>query len=97
MVFNKVKDRRDKINKWLRQVLQFEPTVEGDYTAWTDAQRVLEFLSAHAYKDQETLEISIGFDGRSLYKHCDNVLLVARILQVDIDGRGRRYLAVAKF
>ena len=70
LIFNRVKDRRDRINQWLRQALKFEATVEGDYTAWTDPQRLLEFLSAQVYKDQETLEVSIGFDGRSLFKHC---------------------------
>ena len=90
LIFNRVKDRRDRINQWLRQALKFEATVEGDYTAWTDPQRLLEFLSAQVYKDQETLEVSIGFDGRSLFKHCDNVLLCARILQVDGRRQHRR-------
>ena len=79
----KVTARRKELNDRLRLLLPFTDTADEDHSAWVDPAQLLRFLADNVYKDAKRLEISVEFDGRSLYKYCDNVLVCLRVL---VDG-----------
>jgi len=84
ILMGKVTRRRKELNDRLRILLPFAKTEDEDNSAWVDPAQLLRFLATHAYKDAKRLEISVGFDGRSLYNYCDNVLVCLRVL---VDGQ----------
>ena len=66
----KVTARRKELNDRLRLLLPFTDTADEDHSAWVDPAQLLRFLADNVYKDAKRLEISVEFDGRSLYKYC---------------------------